>query len=956
MGGITTGTGLFSGIDSAGLISQLMAIEARPKLLVQSRIVELQREQAAYLDINSALLALSTAASAFDTLDIFKSAAATSSNPDVLTASAGTTASPGSYNMFVHRLVSTQQSLSRGFADKDTTAVGATSFTFEGGGGRLDSETKLSELNGGEGISRGEFRVTDRSGASAMIDISAAVTVNDVLDAINSASGIDVTASVRDGAIMLEDSSGGGGMLAVTDVYGSRVAKDLGIEKQILFGGGALIGDQLHFISENTALSALNDGNGINIRDDASDLVITDLNGTQVGIDLGRITHTEQDAEGEDITVVDQNKAVTVGDLLTIANDKLAASGSTARLRINDDRTGFVVEDSSGGGGEIIVSNGASNRTTATDLGIQTAGNGAGVGTLSGRRVLSEINSSLTSNLLGGKGLTQTKFNITDRNGTLAAIEVDADVLDGSVSELIANINEKIAAAAPTSTVTARLNSAGNGIEFVDAGSGTGNLIITGGAADELGLATDPAGVARSTHTANLQSKWLSRSTRLDSLNAGNGIGTGSFRITTADGHSDVVNISSDIKTIDDLLVHLNSRPGQYTARVNGNGDGIEIVDDTGASGTLKIEDVSGSVARKLNIAGEAQDVGGSIAINGSFEKTVTFAAGATLEDVRDAINEANVGVAATIVNDGGGVSPYRLSLAADDSGSAGRIIIDSGNFNLGLTSLSRGEDAIVFFGSSDPANAITLTSSTNTLDDVIQGVTIDLKGTSDEAVELNVSRDNAAIEEAIEKFVTAFNSVLSKIEQYDKYDAEKEVRGVLLGDSTVNNIKRALYRVVQGEAEGVDGPYQRLFQVGVRIGDGAKLEFDSDRFRDALENNFENVEALFAANKLESTGGQEEIFPGVFVQVNEDVYSQLGVAQQINQLVKSFTNSIDGTLTVKGKTLDSQIQLSQDRIGQLDTKLDAKRARLELQFLQMEQAIASLQTQSQALSGLGAF
>ncbi|MCA9307785.1 MAG: flagellar filament capping protein FliD, partial [Phycisphaerales bacterium] len=191
---------------------------------------------------------------------------------------------------------------------------------------------------------------------------------------------------------------------------------------------------------------------------------------------------------------------------------------------------------------------------------------------------------------------------------------------------------------------------------------------------------------------------------------------------------------------------------------------------------------------------------------------TVTFAAGATLEDVRDAINEANVGVAATIVNDGGGVSPYRLSLAADDSGSAGRIIIDSGNFNLGLTSLSRGDDAIVFFGSSDPANAITLTSSTNTLDDVIQGVTIDLKGTSDEAVELNVSRDNAAIEEAIEKFVTAFNAVLTKIEQYDKYDAEKEVRGVLLGDSTVNNIKRALYRVVQGEAEGVDGPYQRLF------------------------------------------------------------------------------------------------------------------------------------------------
>ncbi len=952
MGGITTGVGLFSGINSADLISQLLAIEARPKLLVQSRINELQREQAAYLDINSSLLALSNAATAFDSLDIFRSASATSTDPDVLSASAGTTASPGSYNLYVHRLVSTQQFLSRGFANSDTTPIGAQAFTFETGGGRLDSETKLAELNGGAGVSRGEFEITDRSGATAMIDISTATTVNDVLSAINSASGIDVTASVEDGAIKIEDSSGGGGMLEVTDVFGSNVAKDLGIEKQILFGGGALLGDQLLYISENTALSSLNDGNGINIRDGADDLSITDLNGTTIGIDLGLLTHVET-VDDEDVTVVDQNKAVTVGDLLDIVNTALTDGGSTAQLRINDDGNGFVVEDTSGGGGQIVITNGANGRTTADDLGIATAGGGTGVGTINGSRVLSEINSSLTRNLLGGKGLTETKFNITDRNGTLAAIELDADVLDSSVTDLIQNLNDKISAAAPTSGVTARLNAAGNGIEFVDSTGGSGNLIITGGAADELGLATDPGGVASSSVSANLQTKWLSSSTLLSSLNAGTGIGTGTIRITTADGNSDTVSISSDLKTVDELITFLNSRPGDYTAKINGNGDGIEIVDDTGGSGSLRIEDVSGGVAQNLNIAGEAEDVGGSISINGTFERTVSFDSTATLEDVRDAINDAGIGVSATIVNDGGGVSPYRLSLTSEHSGAVGRVVIDTGSFNLGLQNLSEGRDAVVFFGSDDPASGIALSSSTNTLDGVIQGVSIDLTGTSDETVELNVTRDTGAIEEAISKFVDAFNGVLNKIEQYDKYDAENEIRGVLLGDSTVNNIKRALYRVVQGEADGVDGQFQRLFQVGVKIGDGAKLEFDTSRFRDALETDFANVEALFSAKNLESTGGQEEIFPGVFVNVDEDTYSALGVPAQLDLLVKSFTNSIDGTLTIRSQTIDSQIGLSEDRIDQLDIKLAAKQAKLELEFLQMEQAIASLQTQSQALTGL---
>ena len=95
MGGITAGVGIFSGIDTQSLISQLLAIDARPKILAQRRIAQLQQQSAAFLDVNSALLALKTAGDKFSTAKTFKSASAASSNPEALVATAGTSATPG---------------------------------------------------------------------------------------------------------------------------------------------------------------------------------------------------------------------------------------------------------------------------------------------------------------------------------------------------------------------------------------------------------------------------------------------------------------------------------------------------------------------------------------------------------------------------------------------------------------------------------------------------------------------------------------------------------------------------------------------------------------------------------------------------------------------------------------------------------------------------------------------
>ncbi|MEC9374481.1 MAG: flagellar filament capping protein FliD, partial [Planctomycetota bacterium] len=81
--------------------------------------------------------------------------------------------------------------------------------------------------------------------------------------------------------------------------------------------------------------------------------------------------------------------------------------------------------------------------------------------------------------------------------------------------------------------------------------------------------------------------------------------------------------------------------------------------------------------------------------------------------------------------------------------------------------------------------------------------------------------------------------------------------------------------------------------------------------------------------------------------------YSRLGVMEQIKLLAEGLTSSVDGILTQRGRTIDTQINLQERRIAQFDVQLESKRVSLERQFLAMEQALASLQTQQQALSAL---
>src|SRR5690606_3745553 len=287
MGSITTGIGLISGINTAQLIEGLLAIEARGKTNLQTRVATLQAQRTAVMDINARLLNMKTASRAVRLDKIIHATLASSSNEEILSATAAKNAQPGSFQFIVRQLVSTSQQLSRGFADRATTPLGLTSMSFEFGRGGLAVDRNLEELNGGNGVARGKIVITDRSGAQETIDLTDVATLNEVIERINSASTVNVTARISSDGLVITDNTGGTGTLTIANAAGFTTATDLGIAGSA--AGDTLIGQNINTIGANTSLSSLNDGNGVLIRNNVPDFRITARDGTVIDVDLGRI-------------------------------------------------------------------------------------------------------------------------------------------------------------------------------------------------------------------------------------------------------------------------------------------------------------------------------------------------------------------------------------------------------------------------------------------------------------------------------------------------------------------------------------------------------------------------------------------------------------------------------------------------------------------------------------------
>tara|TARA_R110002110_G_scaffold405241_1_gene624197 strand:+ start:29830 stop:31869 length:2040 start_codon:yes stop_codon:yes gene_type:complete len=297
-----------------------------------------------------------------------------------------------------------------------------------------------------------------------------------------------------------------------------------------------------------------------------------------------------------------------------------------------------------------------------------------------------------------------------------------------------------------------------------------------------------------------------------------------------------------------------------------------------------------------------------------------------TLEGMRDAINEADIGVAAAIVNDGSG---YRLLLSSEATGAANSMevsVTDTGDGNdtdaAGLSAFAFNAAAINVsqtVAAQDAlftVNGLTIASSENTATDVIDGIDItlrDLTGTA--PVSINVSQDKAGVKETITDFVEAYNNLINTIDSLTAYDPNTGNAGPLQGDFSARSIVSQMRRTVVNAVEGFNGPFQSLSEIGIGTQLDGTLAVDSGKLDTALDDNFDQVAGLFAAVGYPTDSGIDFLSSSDATAVTNHAIeiSQIATQGQLTGAVANFPLVIDAdndsfNISINGVASDSII------------------------------------------------
>lgn len=1070
---ITSGIGLMSGINIEDIVTQLMAIEARGKDSLSRRVDVIDDKRSAMMQIQARIMAIQLAAVNFNKQSVFEQKAVTSSDEDVITGSATRFADTGLHRFIVARLASNSHLVSNVFSDSNST-IGRGQISIEMGQGQVARHTPLSIINGQRGFQRGNITITDSSSKQAEIDLSTALTIQDVLDAINDDNTISVRASVSGDHIVLTDYAGGPATLFVDD---NDTAASLGLATlEPSDSGNIYSGSDLLSITANTSLKSLNDGNGIRmsgsalgdihfdlgigpgfsvaLKDTLQETIgdttasntlrslnggagvrlgkfrITDRNGRHVDIDLsedmvqnpftlslGQVKEkieTAAKANGMDITV-----SFNGADHLTITDGSEAHIGETTTGKV-ERRSDFIIEDIEGGHaaddlgivaqakfssiegetiwqmdslGDVMAAinyhwenpildfatgqmqvavainaagtglevTGQSPGLTVSAVGDSNAVDDLGIlGATSGgqpvvgRRLIAGLNTVMLRSLNGGSGNLDQRItsggiiSLADGAGNTADLNFSLDPSDSNYAFSLQDVIDRINSSG--TNIQAAVNSVGNGIVLTDTTeTPTGNMAISGDWAQKLGIQLDAADGLNSVSSGNLQLQYISEATLLSDLRQGQGIRLGIIYVTDRDGNSKTIDFSdvSQFKTVGDIIDQLNKTGTNIAARINDTGDGILIYDkDSGVDNAITITDTEGNTAKDLRILGSANY--GENFIDGSYEFTLDIGGGDSLEEIMNDIDSADIGVQASIIKDGTG---YRLSLSSQVTGQVGTIYVDGGTTALKeMTVIAAGQDAILFYGGTNNRGGLLITSSTNTVQNVIKGVTLDLYGVSDQPIEIRVEDDIDAIVAQMGAFVEAYNEAMSDIADLTRFDPDTLERGLLFGDSTMRSIVQTLqsitYRTVPGVARGVN----RLSRIGIGPAPlGRQTETDA-----------EGNDISFAVATTPRLHFDEAKFREAFSdpELHQDVIelftqAKTGVGDYLADALEDIAGSFDSTIRSRLDGMDSQQRLLDERIDRLDGLLEAKEQRLYLQFYAMEKAIASMQTQQGALTSL---
>jgi flagellar hook-associated protein 2 len=332
--------------------------------------------------------------------------------------------------------------------------------------------------------------------------------------------------------------------------------------------------------------------------------------------------------------------------------------------------------------------------------------------------------------------------------------------------------------------------------------------------------------------------------------------------------------------------------------------------------------DAVGTGTLALSVGGNATNV----TINGTNN---------TLAGLRDAINNSGAAVTASIVNVSGGATPdYRLVVQSTETGTANAVTI-SGSL-AGGTDPFPGGGQIVQTGSDAlfSVNGLQVSRSSNTISDVISGVTFtlldegDKNGTvnaADPTAKIAVGANNSAITSAVQELIEKFNAVNKIVNDQFTLDPNTNRQGSTAGDASLRGMLSQL-RNELSRSGGTSASYKYLSDVGIKFQKDGSLTLDEGKLADALEDDATAVANLFLA-------------------------TQEGIGKRIPDTVDNFISAVDGALVFRQNGIGKSVKQIDEKITREERRIATMEERLVKQFSALEELVSQLKSQGEFLA-----
>jgi flagellar hook-associated protein 2 len=402
--------------------------------------------------------------------------------------------------------------------------------------------------------------------------------------------------------------------------------------------------------------------------------------------------------------------------------------------------------------------------------------------------------------------------------------------------------------------------------------------------------------------------------------------------------------IKSDVSTLNDLASSLASSTTWNQTTSTSSGSAVAATSNAATAGTFSVEVQSlASVQTLASVAGSpTATVGaGSLHIelgtwganqttftpkSGATAVDVAIAATDTLSDVRDKINGAGAGVSAMIMTDATGA---RLLIRSNTTG-ADSAFRTSGmaafafDPSAGVTTMTQTQIAA---NAAATINGLPVSSASNTLSNVVDGLTLTLNATTAAAspVTVTVGTDTTALKKMITDFAAAYTAVNKIIAGDTKYDPVAKVGGILQGDSAAVSLQRQL-RTLVGQSSGASTMFAHLSDIGLQLQTDGSLTVNDTVLSNALNNVGELKKAFSNASATDPT--------------------QDGFGKRFRVITDSLLG-VDGSLTTRTDGLAQQLKRNQDDQDTLNVRLTGIESRLRAQYTALDTVMAQLSGQS---------